>query len=106
MLDLSSISSKTLYREFHSSKELPLTAQSKLKEEYPSLCIDWTEIYSLAFNVTLDTKLRVFQYEFLNRIIFTNDELFKFKIVDLPFCTFCKTNEEMLHHLLFFCKTN
>ena len=61
MFDLSSVSSKTLYREFRSRKEIPPTAQAKFKEEYPSLSIDWKEIYSLAFNVTLDTNLRVFQ---------------------------------------------
>ena len=56
------------------------------------------------FTFTLDTNLRVFQYKLLNRIIFTNDKLFKFKLVDSPFCTCCKTNEESLEHLLFFCK--
>ena len=38
------------------------------------------------------------------RIIFTNDKLFKFKLVDSLSCTFCKTYEESLEHLLFFCK--
>jgi len=33
-----------------------------------------------------------------------NDKLFKFKLVDSPCCTFGKTNEESLEHLLFFCK--
>ena len=98
MFDLSSVSSKILYREFRSRKEIPPTAQAKFKEEYPSLSIEWKEIYSLAFNVTLDTNLRVFQYKLLNRIIFTN------KLVDSPSCTFCKTNEESLEHLLFSCK--
>ena len=104
MFDLSSVSSKTLYREFRSRKVIPPTAQAKFKEEYSSLSVDWKEIYSLAFNVTLDTNLRAFQYKLLNRIIFTNDKLFKFKLVDSPSCTFCKTNEESLEHLLFFCK--
>ena len=48
--------------------------------------------------------MRVFQYKFLNGIIFANDKLLKFKLVDSPYCTFCKTNEESLEHLLFFCK--
>ena len=104
MFDLSSVSSKTLYREFRSRKEIAPTAQAKFKGEYPSLSIDWREIFSLAFNVTLDTNLRVFQHKLLNRIIFTNDKRFKFKLVDSPSCTFCKTNEESLEHLLFFLK--
>ena len=99
MFDLSIVSSKTLYREFRSRKVIPSTAQAKFKEEFSSLSVDWKEIYSLAFNVTLDTNLRAFQYKVLNRIIFTND-----KLVDSPSCTFCKTNEESLEHLLFFCK--
>ena len=106
MFDLSSVSLKTLNREFRSRKEIPQTAQAKFKEEYPSLSIDWKEICSLTFNVTLDTNLRVFQCKSLNRIIFTNDKLFKFKLVDSPSCTFCKTNEESLEHLLFFLQDN
>ena len=105
MVDLSSISSKTLYREFRSREEIPPTAQAKLKDDYPNLSIDWKEIYSLAFNVTLDTKLRVFQYKLLNRIAFTNSTLYKLKIVHSPFCTFCNINEESLKYLSFFCKT-
>ena len=92
MFDLSSVSSKTFYREFRSRREIRSTAQAKFKEGYPSLSIDRKEIYSLAFNVTLD------------RIIFTNDKLFKFKLVDSPSCTSCKANKESLEHLLFLCK--
>ena len=45
MFDLSSISSKMLYREFCSRKEIPSTAQAKLKDEYPNLSVDWKETY-------------------------------------------------------------
>ena len=64
MFDLSSISSKMLYREFCSRKEIPSTAQAKLKDEYPNLPVDWKETYLLVFNVTLGTKVRAFQYKF------------------------------------------
>ena len=84
MFDLSSVSSKTLNREFRSRREIPPTAQAtKFKEKYPSLSIDWKEIYKLALNVTLDTNLRVFQYKLLNRIIFTNDKPCRFAILHL-----------------------
>ena len=53
MFDLSSVSSKTLYREFRSRKVISPTAQAKCNEDYSSLSVDWKEIYSLAFNVTL-----------------------------------------------------
>ena len=104
MTDVSSISSKIIYEEFRSRKVIPPTAQTKYKNEYPNLSVDWKEIYSLAFSITLDTNLRAFQYKLLNRIVYTNDRLCKFKIVETPLCAFCKSEEESLEHLLFHCK--
>ena len=63
MFDLSSIS-KILYKKFRSRKEIPSTAQAKLKDEYPNLSVDWKETYLLVLNVTLDTKVRAFQNKF------------------------------------------
>lgn len=103
MLDISSISSKIVYEEFLSRKVIPPTAQNKYKKEYPNLSVDWKKIYSLAFSVTLDTKLRAFQYKLLNHILYTNDRLYKFKIVDSPLCAFCNSENESLEHLLFLC---
>ena len=106
MLDISSISSKIVYEEFLSRKVIPPTAQNKYKKEYPNLSVDWKKIYSLAFSVTLDTKLRAFQYKLLNHIVYTNDRLYKFKIVDSPLCAFCNSENESLEHLLFLCKAS
>ena len=52
--------------------------------------LDWEKIYLLPFKTTLDTKLREFQYKILNRILYTNKMLFKFKKVDSPLCDFCE----------------
>ena len=62
------------------------------------------KLYSLAFETTLDTKLREFQYKILNLIIFTNKKLHRFKMVDSPLCAFCNAEEESLEHLLYLCK--
>ena len=94
MTDVSSISSKIVYEEFCSRKVIPPTAQNKYKNEYPNLSFDWKKIYSLVFSVTLDTNLRAFQYKLLNRIVYTNDRLNKFKIVDTPLCAFCKNKNK------------
>ena len=40
------------------------------------------KIYLLPFKTTLYTKLQEFQYKLLNRIIYTNDMLFKFRKID------------------------
>ena len=58
MLELSSVSSKTLYREFRSRKVISPTAQTKFKEEYPNLSFDWKEIYCLAKKVVDDLRVR------------------------------------------------
>ena len=64
--------------------------------------MEWKKIYSLPFTVTTDTKIREFQYKLLNNIVFTNDKLFRFKMIDSPFCAFCQTEVESLEHLIFF----
>ena len=61
-------------------------------------------LYSFPFNLTLDTKLRAFQYKFLNQIVYTNDKLFAFKIADSLYGMFWKNEVERTKHLFFFCK--
>ena len=65
--------------------------------------LDWEKIYLLPFKTTLDTKLREFQYKILNRILYTNKMLFKFKKVDSPLCDFCEKELETIEHLFFHC---
>ena len=101
VIDLASASLKLIYNEFHSLKQTPATAKAKI-----DLAIDWKKLYSSAFETTLDTKLREFQYKILNLIIFTNEKLCRFKMVDSPLCAFCNAEEESLEHLLYFCKAS
>jgi len=63
--------------------------------------LDWEKIYLLPFKTNLHTKLREFQYKILNRILYTNDMLFKFKEVDSPLCYFFGKELETLEHLFF-----
>ena len=100
---LSGVPSKNLYEAFRNKKQVPPTAQTKLKEEFPHLSVDWKEIYSLPFTVTIETKIREFQYNILNNIVFTNQKLFKLKMIESPLCTFCKRETESLEHLFFNC---
>ena len=102
-VDLSNVTSKLLYGEFKAGKQTPPTAQKKLKNKYPQLAVDKKKIYSLPFVVTIETKIREFQYKLLNDIVFTNEKLFRFKMIDSPFCPFCKKDVESLEHLLFHC---
>jgi len=103
--DLLKASSKLLYKGFKTKKQTPPTAKRKLKDKYPEVIEDWKKIYSLPFTVTLETKIREFQYKLLNDIIFTNERLFRFKMIESPMCTFCLKEVESLEHLLFYCDT-
>ena len=44
----------------------------------------WPTIYTLASKLTIDSKMRIFQYKILNNILYLNKELYKMKIADSP----------------------
>jgi len=79
-------------------------AQKKLQNKYPRLAMEWTKIYSQPFVVPIETKLRELQYKLMSEIIFANEELFRFKMIVSPLCSFCKREVESLEHLLFYCR--
>ena len=87
------------YEAFRNKKQVPPTAQTKLKEIFTHFSVDWKEIYSLPFTVTIETNIREFQYKIFNNIIFTNKKLFKLKMnICVPFF---KRENESLEHLFF-----
>ena len=106
VIDLAKVTSKLVYNAFRSLKQTPATAKTKISKIYPDLAIDWKKLYSLAFETTLDTKLREFLYKILNLIIFANKKLHRFKMVDSPLCAFCNSEKESLENLLYFCKSS
>ena len=61
------------------------------------------DIYLLPRSVTLDSKMREFQYKVLSRILYTNKVLHKMGIVNSPACTFCHVSDESLEHLFLHC---
>lgn len=94
-------SSKQIYRLFLEKKQTTPTAKLKLAAKYSNIDIDWKSVYSLSFRTALESKLREFQFKILNRIVFTNEKLFRFGMADSPTCAFCQTEVESVEHLLF-----
>ena len=43
---------------------------------------------------TIESSLRSFQYKILNNILYLNEKLFKFKIVDSLLCSLCEIENE------------
>ena len=81
-VDVLKVTSKMLYNEFKRKKQTAPSAQNKIQLKFPDLSLEWKEIYSLPFTVTHDTKTRAFQYKLLNNMVFTNEKLFRFKMID------------------------
>ena len=91
---------------FLAKKQTTPTAKDReeLSAKYHHLTIDWKRVYLLSFRTTLETKLREFQFKILNRIVFTNEKLFRFDMAESDKCAFCQTEVESIEHLLFSCK--
>ena len=104
-VDVEKIQSKQLYETFSSKISSNPTSMKKYKEMFNTKTfeLDWERIFSLPFKITLNTKLREFQYKVLHRICYTNIMLFKFGLAVSPLCYFCNKELETLEHFFFYC---
>ena len=81
----------------------PVKSQQKWKTQLPQQNIDWSEVYSIPFRCTKDTKFRCFQYKLLHRILPTNKFLYQIRYIDYSTCSFCNSSTETINHLFFEC---
>ena len=65
--------------------------------------INCKKVFILPHSVAFEPYVKAFQYKVLNSILFTNVRLYKIGFKDSDLCSFCKTEPENLHHLLFLC---
>ena len=70
-ISIDKVISKGVYEELISQFVTPPMAQLRYNENFNTVCLDWKEIYSLPFKVSLDTKSREFQYKNL-KSVFSN----------------------------------
>ena len=61
------------------------------------------QAFLLPHKIALEPYVRAFQYKVLNRILYTNDKLYKIGFISHKDCTFCKSEVETLTHLLYHC---
>ena len=74
--------------------------------EVLGLNLDNTEVATCFLNpiiCTLDGKVREFQYKLLHSIIFCNDKLNQFGLVQSNLCSFCEMEIETYSHIFFKC---
>ena len=59
------------------------SAERNIGFKHPDLSVKWKDTYSLPFSVSLNSILNI-------ELLFTNDKLFHFNIIDSPLCAFVK----------------
>ena len=79
------------------------TSQKSLEKLLCRQDLDWASIYMIPRMVTVESKLRIFQYKVLNNILYLNDRLYKMGIVQTPLCSLCNQGKETVIHLLCQC---
>ena len=95
--------SKDYYSLFISKKAKQPNAILKLQNYFNLTEEQLQQIFSLPHQVALEPYVRTFQYKVLNRILFTNDKLYKIGFILYKGCTFCKNEPETFTHLLCSC---
>ena len=99
---MNKLNSATLYEILIDANNIEPTSQTYFENLFSNFKPDWKSIYLLHRRVTLDTNLRIFQYQLLN-VLYLNNILFRFKKVDSPFCSYCNEEEETPLHLFHSC---
>ena len=99
----SKITSKDIYLSFVQSKFKKPTAQSHILKRVDSQ-IDWESVYRRIYNMCIDPYTRCFQYKILNNCLYLNRDLFRFKIIESPICSFCSNYSETIDHVFVHCE--
>ena len=74
------------------------------KKLQPQDNTNWNHVFLLPRKVTIESKMRIFQYKILRNILFLNAKLFKMKIIDSPLCSLCREENGTTWHLFSQCK--
>ena len=104
-INIENLKSSSLYSSFVSKIAKEPTTVKKHEDVFSAVNyqFNWKDIFLTPIEKTLNTKLREFQYKFFNRILYTNDMLYKFKKVQSLSCYLCRADIETLEHFLFCC---
>ena len=98
--------SKSVYRKLIAiSAERPVS-ETKLPTMLQIQPDKFKNMYRLPFLVTLETKMRAFQFKINHLIYYTNEMLYRNNqgIVESPNCTFCREHIETQHHIFIECR--
>ena len=104
IIELENTSSKELYSKIISVKAEQSKAVSRYLDIFPSLnSVELERMFILPRMCTKDNIIKEFQYKLLNRILPTNNLLFKMDKTDSNKCSFCNLYKESIVHLFYDC---
>ena len=95
--------SKSIYNKLVKCIVETPSSESKLVEHYQIDKNKLKKIYQLPFCVTIESKMRAFQFKINHLIYYTNEKLAEKNMIDHDTCTFCQRNTESLTHLFIDC---
>ena len=98
--NLKVLTTKAIHRRFvkHMFEE-PTTKRRLIADRLPPDQI--SKYFNLAFSITIEMKLTMFQYKTLHNIVFTQSKLFKAKLASSDLCyLFLKTKQDLKHILV------
>ena len=102
-IPIENLTSKLIYGMLiHKIKEKSsseLTIQNKINDQN----INWPYIYNFAWQTSIDSYSRTFQFKCMHNILFLNERLFKLNHSDTPLCSYCNTSPENMIHLFSEC---
>ena len=98
--------SKSIYRKLIITAAERPVSEAKMAAMYQIQVDNFKNIYRLPFLVTVETKMRAFQFKINHLIYYTNEMLYRNnrEIVESPNCTFCKEYVETQNHIFIECK--
>ena len=99
---LNALTTKAIHKSFvkHIFEE-PITNQHLIANGLKPDRI--SKYFNLAFFITIEMKLAMFQYKTLHDIVFTKSKLFKAKLVSSDLCYLCSKTKLDLKHILVSC---
>lgn len=100
--NLKTLTTKAIHKSFVNAIFEEPTAKQRLIGN--GLASDQVKNYfNLAFSITKETKLTMFQYKILHNIVFTKSKLFKAKLTSSDRCYLCLNTKQDLRHMLVLC---
>ena len=99
LITMRDTTSKTARKMFVLKMLKPPNVERKLFEQN----ISPKAVYELPFKVTMENKLRYFQYKLVYNILPTNSNLYNMKLRTTPSCDRCSHPHKNLFHLLYEC---